>query len=115
MISRRDLVAGSLAGFAGGAIATLSERVAVAASIPAHSGAELSRLVLTDRVHAGRRLVQLTPAFNANTAPLVVLLHGLGETADPRAGAYAWWERYGLQTCYERLFAQPVAAQEKDG
>jgi hypothetical protein len=27
--------------------------------------------------------------------PLVVLLHGVGEAGDPRAGASAWTERYG--------------------
>src|SRR4051812_2787996 len=28
--------------------------------------------------------------------PLLVLLHGLGETWDPGVGVYAWVERYGL-------------------
>lgn len=37
--------------------------------------------------------------------PLVVLLHGLGETGDPRMGAWAWLERYGLGTSYDRLRA----------
>src|ERR1019366_6986952 len=35
--------------------------------------------------------------------PLVVLLHGLGETGDARMGAWAWLERYGLGTSYDRL------------
>jgi enterochelin esterase-like enzyme len=37
--------------------------------------------------------------------PLVVLLHGLGETGDEHAGAWAWLERYGLGTSYDRLRA----------
>lgn len=37
--------------------------------------------------------------------PLLVLLHGLGETGDERAGAWAWLERYGLGTSYDRLRA----------
>jgi enterochelin esterase-like enzyme len=37
--------------------------------------------------------------------PLVVLLHGLGETGDARLGAWAWLERYGLGTSYDRLRA----------
>ena len=37
--------------------------------------------------------------------PLVVLLHGLGETGDARMGAWAWLERYGLGTSYDRLRA----------
>lgn len=116
VISRRDFVAGSFAGLmasgVAGAVASgvATPRDAAAASMPARSAAERSRLDLADRVHAGRRFVQLTPEFNAGTAPLVVLLHGLGETGDPRAGAYAWWERYGLQTCYSRLFTRPVVA-----
>ncbi|HEV3194296.1 MAG TPA: alpha/beta hydrolase-fold protein [Polyangiaceae bacterium] len=37
--------------------------------------------------------------------PLIVLLHGLGETGDERMGAWAWFERYGLGTSYDRLCA----------
>jgi enterochelin esterase-like enzyme len=39
--------------------------------------------------------------------PLLVLLHGLGETGDPRTGAWAWFERYGLGTAYDALRASP--------
>ena len=39
-------------------------------------------------------------------APLLVLLHGLGETGDEHAGAWAWFERYGLGTSYDRLRAR---------
>ncbi|HEY1697710.1 MAG TPA: alpha/beta hydrolase-fold protein [Polyangiaceae bacterium] len=35
--------------------------------------------------------------------PLVVLLHGLSECGDEHAGAWAWLERYGLGTSYDRL------------
>jgi hypothetical protein len=41
--------------------------------------------------------------------PLLVLLHGLGETGDPGLGVYAWVERYGLGTAYARLRRPPVA------
>jgi enterochelin esterase-like enzyme len=37
--------------------------------------------------------------------PVAVLLHGLGETGDERTGAWAWFERYGLGTSYDRLRA----------
>jgi predicted esterase len=40
--------------------------------------------------------------------PLLVLLHGLGETGDPGLGVYAWVERYGLGTAYARLRRPPV-------
>ncbi len=35
--------------------------------------------------------------------PLLVLLHGLGETWDQGVGAFAWVERYGLGNAYARL------------
>jgi predicted esterase len=47
--------------------------------------------------------------------PLLVLLHGLGETNDERTGAYAWLDRYGLGTSYERLLRPPVERTAKRG
>jgi hypothetical protein len=41
--------------------------------------------------------------------PLLVLLHGLGETKDERLGAFAWVERYGLCTSYDRARRPPLA------
>lgn len=63
----------------------------------------------------GRRFVLLTPKHLAKgeKVPLLVLLHGLGETVDERMGAYAWLERYGLATSYERLRRPPVARTSK--
>ena len=54
--------------------------------------------------------VVCTPAHLAagERAPLLVLLHGLAETADARVGAYAWVERYGLVGAYERLRRPPL-------
>ncbi|MEP7122556.1 MAG: hypothetical protein ABJE95_16660 [Byssovorax sp.] len=40
--------------------------------------------------------------------PLLVLLHGLGETWDQGVGAFAWVERYGLGNAYARLRRAPV-------
>lgn len=40
--------------------------------------------------------------------PLLVLLHGLGETVDEDLGIHAWGERYGLVSSYERLSRPPV-------
>ncbi|MBW2459798.1 MAG: hypothetical protein JRI68_35230 [Deltaproteobacteria bacterium] len=40
--------------------------------------------------------------------PLLVLLHGLGETGDQRSGAHAWIERYGLGRAYDRLRTPPI-------
>lgn len=47
--------------------------------------------------------------------PLLVLLHGLAETVDPRMGVYAWTERYGLETSYARLRHPPIARTSTRG
>ncbi len=54
-----------------------------------------------------RLFVLATPNHlpSGERVPLVVLLHGLGETGEEHAGAWAWLERYGLGTSYDRLIA----------
>jgi enterochelin esterase-like enzyme len=63
----------------------------------------------------GRRFLLCVPKHlkAGEKVPLVVLLHGLGETGDERMGAYAWVERYGLATAYERLRKTPIARTGK--
>jgi hypothetical protein len=58
----------------------------------------------------GNRLVLCVPTHLAKgeKVPLLVALHGLGETSDPRTGAYAFVERYGLGLAYSRLRRPPV-------
>jgi enterochelin esterase-like enzyme len=58
-----------------------------------------------------KRFVLCTPRHlrKGERVPLLVLLHGLGETGDERMGAWAWVERYGLGTAYDRLRRAPVA------
>jgi iron(III)-salmochelin esterase len=41
--------------------------------------------------------------------PLLVLLHGLGETGNEELGIRAWSERYGLLAAYHRLRNPPLA------
>jgi len=55
-----------------------------------------------------RRFVLGVPTHlrGGERAPLLVLLHGLGETGDERTGAWAWFERYGLGSSYDRLRAR---------
>lgn len=59
----------------------------------------------------GRRFTLMVPKHLApgERVPLLVLLHGLGETGDERLGAFAWLERYGLGTAYDRLRRPPIA------
>jgi predicted esterase len=45
--------------------------------------------------------------------PVLVLLHGLGETRDERAGRFAWLEPYGLARAWERLITPPVARERE--
>lgn len=45
--------------------------------------------------------------------PLVVALHGLGESTDESLGVRAWPELYGLKTSYERLKRPPVVRESK--
>jgi pimeloyl-ACP methyl ester carboxylesterase len=57
-----------------------------------------------------RRFALFVPTHLAKNerVPLLVLLHGLGETFDTEAGVFAWVERYGLGTAYARLRRPPV-------
>lgn len=79
--------------------------------------ADLRNLKLIDLTEGGRRFVLVTPRFqNADQRiPLVVFLHGLGETSNERLGAYAWLERYGLGSAWQRLKRAPVERTSKRG
>lgn len=57
----------------------------------------------------GQRFTLLKPNKTKGKTPLLVLLHGLGETHDQHVGAMAWVERYGLGSAYDRLKSPPVA------
>lgn len=65
----------------------------------------------------GRRVVVFTPKDRdpAEKLPFAVLLHGLGETGDPRMGAWAWAERYGLLSAHKRLVTPPVVRTQARG
>lgn len=45
--------------------------------------------------------------------PLVIALHGLGESTDEALGVRAWPELYGLKSSYERLKKPPVVRESK--
>ncbi|MEZ4442834.1 MAG: hypothetical protein R3B72_27305 [Polyangiaceae bacterium] len=61
----------------------------------------------------GQRMTLLLPAKTAGPPPLLVLLHGLGETHDQKLGARAWVDRYGLSHAYDRLVDAPVARLDR--
>lgn len=99
VISRREVLAG-----AAGVVVT---RKALADVDPRWRPLDLDvREVMVDGLQS-KRFVLGIPNHLAPDArlPLLVLLHGLGETGDERTGAWAWFERYGLGTSYDRLRA----------
>jgi len=58
----------------------------------------------------GRKCLVLRPAHvpESEPLPLLVLLHGLGETGSEALGIHAWYDRYGLPQAYARLSAPPI-------
>ncbi|MEO7096456.1 MAG: hypothetical protein ABI175_24570, partial [Polyangiales bacterium] len=61
-----------------------------------------------------RRAVVLVPRHLAKgeRVPLLVLLHGLAETADEEMGAHAWVKRYGVGDGYAHLRAPSTITME---
>ena len=116
-MNRRSFVLGAT-GAAMASIATASSPFTLAsarADLPRGARTELGQdLEVRDlRVEGGlsRRFTLCIPKHLAKheRVPLLVLLHGLGETSDERLGAFAWIERYGLCTTYDRLRRAPLA------
>ncbi len=63
----------------------------------------------------GKTLVVLPRDARApDSLPLLVLLHGLGETSAPRLGLRAWLEPYGLGTAWQRLQKGGVRQEQYD-
>lgn len=65
----------------------------------------------------GGRVPMLVPRHLAPGArvPLVIALHGLGESQDPVLAARAWPELYGLVESYRRLLTPPLAPRSRRG
>ena len=78
---------------------------------------DLRNLRLLDLTEGGRRFVLVVPRYlqPGQKLPLVVFLHGLGETMNERLGAYAWVEKYGLGSAWQRLKRNPVEPTSKRG
>jgi pimeloyl-ACP methyl ester carboxylesterase len=78
---------------------------------------DLRNLRLMDLTEGGRRFVLIVPRYQNpdQKIPLVVFLHGLGETTNERLGAYAWVEKYGLGSAWQRLKRPPIERTSKRG
>jgi enterochelin esterase-like enzyme len=83
---------------------------AFAAPADEGEGADYRNLRVLDRSEGGSRFVLVTPRYQNpdEPIPLVVFLHGLGETTNERLGASAWIERYGLLSAWQRLKRAPI-------
>ena len=77
-------------------------------SLPDHDRIDLR---LPGNPQLARRATALVPKRCPDTSalPVLILLHGLGETTNERDGVYAWAERYGLISSYARLLRPPAA------
>ena len=105
MLRRRQLLGAGL----GVATAGLLPRAGLGAELTS-SHWELEDLTVAGDRRIGQRFTLLVPKHVGGArVPLLVALHGLGETHDQRLGAYAWIERYGLGSSYDRLLEPPVA------
>jgi enterochelin esterase-like enzyme len=64
-----------------------------------------------------RRAIVLVPRGLgvAERVPVLVLLHGLGETSSDAIGVRAWIDRYGLISSHARLLHPPVRPQSGRG
>lgn len=78
---------------------------------------DLRNLRLLDLTEGGRRFVLVVPRYlqPGQKLPLAVMLHGLGETTNERLGAYAWVEKYGLGSAWQRLKRAPIERTSKRG
>ncbi len=80
---------------------------------PQSDDLEQHDLRLDGDAELARRALVLVPKQRPADAelPLLILLHGLGETGNELLGIHAWGERYGLVRAHERLRRPPVARE----
>ncbi|MEZ4230691.1 MAG: alpha/beta hydrolase-fold protein [Polyangiaceae bacterium] len=103
--SRRELLLGGAA-----MLAPLTAARRSRAATPSSDSVDVHDLQLPGDSRIARRSLVLTPKpLPEHPLPVLVLLHGLGETGNELLGIHAWGERYGLVTTYERLKRAPVA------
>jgi len=103
-LKRRDALALMVSAF-------MAPRVVSADHLdPREDEDDLRNLRLLDLVEGGRRFVLIVPRYLQpdEKIPLVVFLHGLGETVDEKLGAYAWLDKYGLGSAWQRLKRPPI-------
>ncbi len=80
---------------------------------PAPAPPELD--VLDWELDGDHRCVVLVPKGAVGKLPLLVALHGMGETASPKKGAYGWLVDYQLDKVIHRLRTPPLDEQAFQG
>lgn len=102
--------------FLEGSAATAASLVVGDAQAEGSKHYEVKEIVVGGDKRVGTRFTLLTPKHVGDAkVPLLVALHGLGETHDQRIGARAWLDRYGLGTAYDRLREPPIEPLAKMG
>jgi enterochelin esterase-like enzyme len=104
-------------GLAVGLAASATARVARPADTPGDAGFDLLDLQVGGARDLARRAFVLVPRDvpTGSRLPVLVLLHGLGETKSEDAGVRAWIERYGLLSSHKRLARPPIDAETSRG
>lgn len=102
-----------MAGLAGLAHALAARRSLAAGAPepgPIPDDLELRDLRVDGDRSLARRFLLLVPRYvpRGTKLPLLILLHGLGETIDETLGVRAWVDRYGLGGAFDRLRRPPV-------
>jgi len=82
---------------------------------PEPSGFDVLELPTQSTKVLGTSLLVVAPRKPAapRSLPVAVLLHGLGETRDQRAGMFAWLGPYGLGRAWERLERPPLRRERE--
>ena len=95
------------------ASAAASFASAAEGATPQSDALEQHDLRLAGDSRLARRALVLVPKERPSGVrlPLLILLHGLGETGNELSGIHAWGERYGLVRAHERLMRPPVARE----
>lgn len=94
----------------GAAALALSPGIARAEPEPPPADLDVRELTLDGDPKLARSALLLTPkdAGPTERLPVLVLLHGLGETWDEKVGRHAWSDRYGLVAADARLRRPPL-------
>jgi predicted esterase len=89
---------------------------AIAPKPESTAGFDVLELPLPKRRGMGKSALVMMPHRPAarGSLPILIALHGLGETRDERAGLFAWQKRYGLARAWERLESPPLAREQRD-